>query len=136
MPVGALVVKDGLIIGRGANDIERQQDPTAHAEMLAIHRAVATAQSRRLLDATLYVTLEPCAMCAGALVNARIKRLVFGTRDLRFGAVRSKFRLADSDILNHRIEITEGILADECLYRLKKFFALRRKHIAKNRNNT
>ena len=136
VPVGAVLVRDDQVLAEGWNLIEAQRDPTGHAEIEVIRRGAEQSGSPRMPDTTLYVTLEPCAMCAGALVNARIKRLVFGTRDLRFGAVRSKFRLADSDILNHRIEITEGILADECLYRLKKFFALRRKHIAKNRNNT
>lgn len=136
VPVGAVVVVNKTIVGLGSNSSIMLHDPTAHAEIIALREACRKLNTYRLPEGTLYVTMEPCAMCAGALVNARIKRLVFGTRDLRFGAVRSKFRLADSDILNHRIEITEGILADECLYRLKKFFALRRKHIAKNRNNT
>jgi tRNA(adenine34) deaminase len=126
VPVGAVVVAGGQIVGRGANATISQNDPTAHAEMLALREAARTLGNYRLLDSTLYVTMEPCAMCAGALVAARVGRLVFGTRDLRFGAVRSKFRIADSDLLNHRIEIVEGVLAAECLQRLQQFFALRR----------
>jgi tRNA(adenine34) deaminase len=101
-------------------------DPTAHAEMMALREAAQKIGDYRLANATLYATMEPCAMCAGALVNARIMRLVFGTRDLRFGAVRSKFRIADSELLNHRVEIVEGVLAEECVARLKRFFEIRR----------
>jgi tRNA(adenine34) deaminase len=126
VPVGAVVVIEGEIIGRGNNATIRENDPTAHAEMVALREAAKTIGSHRLTGATVYATMEPCAMCAGALVTARVDRLVFGTRDLRFGAVRSKFRIADSDLLNHRMEITEGILAAECLKRLQKFFASRR----------
>jgi tRNA(adenine34) deaminase len=101
-------------------------DPTAHAEILALRDAALEIRNYRLEDATLYVTLEPCAMCAGALIAARVRRLVFGSRDLRFGAVRSKFRLADSDLLNHRVEIEEGVMAAECLELVKNFFQHRR----------
>jgi tRNA(adenine34) deaminase len=126
VPVGAVVARKGAIIGRGANSPISRADPTAHAEILALREAAATAGNYRLEDAVLYVTLEPCAMCAGALVTARIRRLVFGARDLRFGAVRSKFRIADSDLLNHRIEITEGVLATECTELLQQFFRQQR----------
>ena len=126
VPVGAVVVGGGRIVGRGANATISQNDPTAHAEMLALREAARNLGNYRLLDSTLYVTMEPCAMCAGALVAARVGRLVFGTRDLRFGAVRSKFRIADSDLLNHRVEIVEGVLAAECLQRLQQFFERRR----------
>src|SRR5271165_806705 len=126
VPVGAIVVMDGEIRGRGFNSPIRLSDPTAHAEMLAIREAARVAGNYRLENSTLYATLEPCVMCAGALVQARIGRLVFGARDLRFGGVRSKFRLADSDVLNHRLEITEGVRAAQCLEMLKKFFADRR----------
>ena len=126
VPVGAIVVMDGEIRGRGFNSPVRLSDPTAHAEMLAIREAGRVAGNYRLENSTLYATLEPCVMCAGALVQARIGRLVFGARDLRFGGVRSKFRLADSDVLNHRLEITEGVRAAQCLEMLKKFFADRR----------
>jgi tRNA(adenine34) deaminase len=126
VPVGAVVVVDGAIVGRGANAPVASSDPTAHAEMLALREASRALANYRLEAATLYVTLEPCAMCAGALVAARIRRLVFGARDLRFGAVRSKFRLADSDLLNHRVEVVEGVLAAECLALLQDFFRERR----------
>jgi tRNA(adenine34) deaminase len=126
VPVGAVVVLDGEIIGRGANSPIARHDPTAHAEILALREAATHVRNYRVEGATLYCTLEPCAMCAGALVNARISRLVFGARDLRFGGVRSKFRIADSDILNHRVEIVEGVLAPECVETLRAFFSARR----------
>lgn len=126
VPVGAVVVHDGRVVGRGANRQIRDADPTAHAEIVALRHAAREIGDHRLRDATVYSTLEPCAMCAGALVTARIARLVFGSRDLRFGAVRSKFRLADSELLNHRLEIEEGVLAGECLDLLQSFFARRR----------
>ncbi len=126
VPVGAVVVRGGAVIGRGANAPVSRCDPTAHAEILALREASAAAGNYRLQDATLYVTIEPCAMCAGALVASRIRRLVFGSRDLRFGAVRSKFRLADSELLNHRVEVSEGLLAAECSRLLQEFFAARR----------
>jgi tRNA(adenine34) deaminase len=126
VPVGAVVVVNGEIVGRGFNSPIAQSDPTAHAEILALRQASATLRNYRLEAATLYATLEPCVMCAGALVAARVHRLVFGARDLRFGAVRSKFHLADSDLLNHRVEIVEGVLAAECVELVKKFFDKRR----------
>jgi tRNA(adenine34) deaminase len=126
VPVGAVAVHEGRIIGSGANTPIASKDPTAHAEIIALRGAAIQLGSYRLSGVTLYATLEPCAMCAGALVNARIEKLVFGARDLRFGAVRSKFRIADSDLLNHRLEIVEGVLAGECLARLKHFFEQRR----------
>ena len=126
VPVGAVVVHNGRIVGRGANRQIRDADPTAHAEIVALRQAAREIGDHRLRDATVYSTLEPCAMCAGALVTARIARLVFGSRDLRFGAVRSKFRLADSELLNHRLEVEEGVLAGECLDLLQSFFARRR----------
>lgn len=126
VPVGAVVVSGGRIVGRGYNAPISSKDPTAHAEIVALREAAQELGDYRLTEATLYVTMEPCAMCAGALVAARVRRLVFGVRDLRFGAVRSKFRIADSDLLNHRMEIVEGVLPDECLRRLKFFFEQRR----------
>ncbi len=126
VPVGAVVVLDGEIIGRGWNAPIGRTDPTEHAEMRAIRQAASHLSNYRLVGATLYVTLEPCVMCAGALVHARIHRLVFGARDLRFGGVRSKFRLADSDLLNHRVEITEGVLAAECQELIERFFRQKR----------
>ena len=126
VPVGALVVRDGVVLGRGFNSPVRLSDPSAHAEMLAMREASSVTGNYRLENTTLYSTLEPCVMCAGALVNARITRLVFGARDLRFGGVRSKFRVADSDVLNHKVEIVEGVRAAECLELLQRFFANRR----------
>jgi tRNA(adenine34) deaminase len=126
VPVGAVVVLAGEVIGKGSNSPITAHDPTAHAEMLAIREACARIGNYRLEGATLYSTLEPCVMCAGALVAARVATLVFGARDLRFGGVRSKFRLADSDLLNHRLEIVEGVLAAECVRLLQDFFATRR----------
>ena len=126
VPVGAVVVVDGEIVGRGRNSPISLHDPTAHAEMLALRAAAASIRNYRLEQATVYATLEPCAMCAGALVAARVQRLVFATRDLRFGGVRSKFRIADSELLNHRVEIVEGVLAVECVDLLQAFFARRR----------
>ena len=126
VPVGALVVLGNEVVGRGCNSPIAQNDPTAHAEMLAIREACARIGNYRLEGATLYSTLEPCVMCAGALVAARVETLVFAARDLRFGGVRSKFRLADSDILNHRVEIVEGVLAVDSARLLQNFFAPRR----------
>ncbi|MGD0132860.1 MAG: tRNA adenosine(34) deaminase TadA [Bryobacteraceae bacterium] len=126
VPVGAVVVQDGEIIGRGFNSPIARSDPTAHAELIALREAGARLGNYRLEAATLYATLEPCVMCAGALVGARIERLVFGARDLRFGGVRSKFHLADSELLNHRVEIVEGVLAAECVQLMKNFFEKRR----------
>src|SRR5579862_7274861 len=126
VPVGAVVVLDGTVIGRGRDSPVSLNDPTAHAEILALREAGATVANYRLPGATLYVTLEPCVMCAGALVAARISRLVFGARDLRFGGVRSKFRVADSELLNHRVEIVEGVMGVDCAKLLQAFFDARR----------
>ena len=126
VPVGAVVVIGGAIVGRGWNCPIERRDPTAHAEIIALREAAAAAGNYRLVGATLYCTLEPCVMCAGALVAARVERLVFGTRDLRFGGVRSKFRIADSGTLNHTVEVVEGVLAVECVELLRGFFGERR----------
>ena len=126
VPVGAIVVIEGRIVGRGYNSPVSQQDPTAHAEVLAIRQAAKAVGNYRLMGSTLYVTLEPCPMCAGAMVHARVGRLVFGARDLRFGGIRSKFRLADSDLLNHRLEVVEGVCAADCVERLQRFFGGKR----------
>lgn len=126
VPVGAVVVMGGAIAGRGWNCPIERCDPTAHAEIIALREAAATAGNYRLTGATLYCTLEPCVMCAGALVAARVERLVFGTRDLRFGGVRSKFRIADSGTLNHMVGVVEGVLAVECVELLRGFFEERR----------
>ncbi len=126
VPVGAVVVRGQSVIGRGYNSPISKRDPTAHAEILALREAAAALGNYRLEEAQLFVTMEPCAMCAGALLAARIRRLVFGARDLRFGAVRSKFRVADSDLLNHRVEIVEGVLGAQCTAMLQEFFQQRR----------
>jgi tRNA(adenine34) deaminase len=126
VPVGAVVAMAGEIVGRGWNSPIARIDPTAHAEILALRDAAARMGNYRLEGATLYATLEPCAMCAGALVAARVARLVFGARDLRFGGVRSKFQIADSELLNHRVEVVENVLAVECVELLQEFFEKRR----------
>lgn len=126
VPVGAVVEVEGEIVGRGWNSPIARNDPTAHAEILALRQAAAAIGNYRLEAATLCCTLEPCVMCAGALVAARVRRLVFGARDLRFGGVRSKFRLADSELLNHSVEIVEGVLAADCVDLLRTFFEPRR----------
>lgn len=126
VPVGAVVVQGGEVVGRGYNGPIATQDPSAHAEMIAVREAAQAAANYRLTDCTIYVTMEPCVMCAGLLVNARIRRLVFGARDLRFGGVRSKFRLADSPILNHQVEVVEGVMGAACTALLQQFFAKRR----------
>jgi tRNA(adenine34) deaminase len=127
VPVGAVVVVGEEIAGRGFNQPIGRKDPTAHAEILALREASLRMENYRLENAELFVTLEPCIMCAGALVQARIRRLVFGGRDLRFGGVRSKFRLADSELLNHRVQVEEGLLAADCVELLETFFRLKRR---------
>lgn len=126
VPVGAVLVRGDVVLGRGFNRPIASCDPTAHAEIQALREGACAAGNYRLEGATLYSTLEPCVMCAGALVHARVGRLVFGARDLRFGGVRSKFRLADSDILNHRVEVLEGVLASDCVELMERFFRRRR----------
>jgi len=126
VPVGCVVVAGETVLGEGRNSPVELLDPTAHAEMLAMRQAALAAHNYRLEDATVYCTLEPCPMCAGAMVAARIKRLVFGARDLRFGGVRSKFRIADSPLLNHRLEVVEGVKGAEATAMLQRFFAARR----------
>jgi tRNA(adenine34) deaminase len=126
VPVGAVVVLKGQVIGSGHNAPVELNDPSAHAEMVALRAAARSIGNYRVEGATLYSTLEPCAMCAGLLVAARVERLVFGARDLRFGGVRSKFRIADSEILNHRVEIVEGVMGAECAELMQSFFSSRR----------
>jgi tRNA(adenine34) deaminase len=126
VPVGAVVAMGGAIVGRGRNASIARQDPTAHAEILALREAAERVGNYRLGGATLYSTLEPCVMCAGALVTARVGTLVFGARDLRFGGVRSKFQVADSDLLNHRVVVVEGVLGSDCVDLLREFFETRR----------
>ncbi len=122
VPVGALVVLDGQIIGRGGNRREVAADPTGHAEVVALREACRTMGRWRVDGATLYVTLEPCPMCAGTLVNARVARLVYGASDPKAGAVRSLYRLCDDPRLNHRLSITEGVQAERCADLLRSFF--------------
>ncbi|MEW5702824.1 MAG: tRNA adenosine(34) deaminase TadA [Candidatus Zixiibacteriota bacterium] len=126
VPVGAVVVKDGLIVGRGHNQMERLGDPTAHAEILAIGAASSHFESWRLLGATLYSTIEPCVMCAGAGVMARIDRIVYGAADPKFGGCGSIFRIPSDPRLNHRVEIIGGVMADEAAALMRRFFAKRR----------
>lgn len=126
VPVGAVVVKNSAIIGRGWNHPISAHDPTAHAEIIAIREAAQSLGNYRLLDTTLYVTLEPCAMCAGAMVHARVERLVFGVSDPRAGAAGSVFDIAHAPALNHRLDVIGGVLAEECGSLLRQFFASRR----------
>lgn len=125
-PVGALIVRDGQVLAAARNEREALRDPTAHAEMIAITQAAAALGSWRLDGCTLYVTLEPCPMCAGAIVQARIPLLVYGAADPKAGAVRSLFRLVDDLRLNHRAEIIDGVLAEPCGRVLTEFFQRRR----------
>ncbi len=122
VPIGAVVVLDSKIIGRGHNQVELLKDPTAHAEMIAITAATATIETKWLRDATLYVTVEPCSMCAGASVLARMKKVVYGVADIKSGAHSSVFNLLNDPRLNHRIEVIPGILKKECSALLFKFF--------------
>lgn len=126
IPVGAVLVRGATLIGQGWNRPIESCDPTSHAEIEALRQATRQDQNYRLPGTTLYVTLEPCVMCAGAIVIARVERLVFAARDIRFGAVRSKFALADSDLLNHKLQIDEGLLAVESVELLARFFKTRR----------
>jgi len=127
VPVGAIVVKDGIIIGRGSNAPIASHDPTAHAEIQAIRSASLHLDNYRLIDCTIYVTLEPCAMCSGAIQHARLARLVYGAKDLKTGACGSVINLMTEPKLNHHTEVTGGILADACAQVLTSFFAIRRK---------
>ena len=127
VPVGAVVTYGQRVVGAGWNQREALQDPTAHAEMIAITQAAASLESWRLEGCTLYVTLEPCPMCAGALVQSRIARVVYGARDPKAGAVDSLFRLLDDTRLNHRAEVCGGVLADQCGGLLSHFFREKRK---------
>jgi len=126
VPVGAVVVQNGIVVAEAFNRRESWRDPTAHAELIAIRTAAKALNRWRLSGTTLYVTLEPCVMCAGAMVLARIDRLVYGADDPKSGAVRTLYRLADDDRLNHRLQITTGVLADECAAVLREFFQQRR----------
>jgi tRNA(adenine34) deaminase len=127
VPVGCVIVHDGTIVGRGHNQVEALHDATAHAEILAIGAASTALQSWRLTDCTMYVTLEPCAMCAGAIILARVPRLVYGAADPKAGACGSVLDVIHERRLNHRVDVESGLLADECGTLLKRFFARKRR---------
>ena len=129
VPVGAVIVHQGQIIARGHNQVERLKDPTAHAEMIAITSAANYLGTKWLNEASLYVTIEPCSMCAGALVLARIKNLYFGASDPKTGACGSIINIVNHKKLNHRIKVTKGILQAECSFLLKDFFKKKRKNL-------
>ena len=133
IPVGAVIVVNGEIIGEGFNQSIMNNDPSAHAEMMAIRHAGKTLDNYRLIDCTLYVTLEPCMMCSGLLVHSRISRLVYAAKDLKTGAAGSAFNLVEHEKHNHKIEVTSGVLAEECGQLLSSFFKRRRKEIKEKR---
>jgi len=129
VPVGALVLAGGRLIGRGANAPITRQDPSAHAEILALREAAQYQGNYRLPGSTLYVTIEPCTMCVGAIIHARIERVVFGAPEPRYGAVVSARRLFDDEQFNHRVQYLGGVLADECGARMRAFFRRRRQSV-------
>jgi len=131
VPIGCVIVHDGIVIGRGRNQTEALQDATAHAEIVAIGAASNALQSWRLLDCTMYVTLEPCAMCAGAIILARIPRLVYGAADPKAGACGSVLDVIHEPRLNHRVDVSMGPLADECGALLREFFIRKRREAAR-----
>jgi len=122
VPIGAVVVHEGRILGRGSNRPISSNDPTAHAEIIAMREAGQALGNYRLADCDLFVTMEPCAMCAGAMVHARIRRLIYGATDPKAGAVESVMRVLDNAALNHRIEVTKGVLAGRCMELVQAFF--------------
>jgi tRNA(adenine34) deaminase len=126
VPIGAVLVHDGKILTRSGNRTIRDNDPTAHAEIVALREAAHLLGNYRLADTTLYVTIEPCAMCAGAMIQARVSRLVYGADDPKGGAVRSCFEILSNSRLNHKVEITPGVLAADCAAVLQSFFSERR----------
>ena len=126
VPVGAVVVVDGQVVGRGRNQVIAASDPTAHAEILALREAAAASGNYRLTGAALYATLEPCAMCCGAAVNARVARVIYGAADPKAGAAESLYRLLEDARLNHRAEVSAGVLEQECGALLVNFFQKRR----------
>ena len=130
IPIGAcLIDKNGQILAVSGNRTRTDCDPTAHAEIVVLREAAQRIGNYRLTETTIYTTIEPCAMCAGALIQARINRLVFGAHDDRFGAVETHFKICDSSSLNHRVEITSGILAKECRALMQNFFQVKRKQL-------
>ena len=126
VPIGAVLVHDGKILARSGNRTIRDNDPTAHAEMVVLREAAGLLGNYRLADTTLYVTIEPCSMCAGAIIQARVPRLVYGADDPKGGAVRSCFEILSNPRLNHQVEVTAGVLATDCAAILQSFFAERR----------
>ena len=126
VPVGTCVVHDDQLVAVSGNRTRTDCDPTAHAEIVALREAAHKLGNYRLTNVVVYSTIEPCAMCAGALIQARIRRLVYGARDERAGAVQSRFQICDTDFLNHRIEVREGVLEDECRALMQDFFRRRR----------
>ena len=126
VPVGAVVVCDGRVVGRAGNRNLAENDPTGHAEIVALRQAGAEVGNHRLGDCTIFVTIEPCAMCSGAMVHARLKRLVYGADDPKAGAVRSVMQVLNHPALNHRMEITSGVLASRCMEMLQSFFREKR----------
>lgn len=126
IPIGAVVVQNDQVIGRGYNQTEMLNDATAHAEMIALSAASATLENKYLQDCTLYVTLEPCPMCTGALVWTKIKRIVFGAADPKSGGCGSVFNLSSNNKLNHKIEVIQGVMEQDCEWLLKQFFARKR----------
>jgi tRNA(adenine34) deaminase len=126
VPVGAILVHEGVVIARSGNRTIRDTDPTAHAEVVALREAAGVLRNYRLAGVTIYVTIEPCSMCAGAMIQARIPRLVYGCDDVKGGAFRSCFQLLTDARLNHKVDVTPGVLADECAAVIQSFFAARR----------
>ena len=129
VPIGACIVAGGSVLAVAGNRTRTDVDPIAHAEIVALREAAAKLGNYRLSDAVVYSTIEPCVMCAGALIQARVRRLVYGARDERAGAVESHFQVCDTDFLNHRIEVTAGVLEAECRELMQKFFRARRAKI-------
>ena len=128
VPIGTCIVHGETVLAVAGNRTRTDGDPTAHAEIVALREAAAKVGNYRLPEAVVYSTIEPCVMCAGALIQARVKRLVYGARDERAGAVESHFRVCDTDFLNHRIEVTAGVLEEECRELMQEFFRARRKN--------
>ncbi len=128
VPVGVCIVSSGSVLAIAGNRTRTDRDPTAHAEVVALREAARKVENFRLTEAVVYSTIEPCAMCAGALIQARVRRLVYGALDERAGAVESHFQICSTEFLNHRIEVTSGVLATECRELMQQFFKTRRKN--------
>lgn len=126
VPIGCCIVEDDSLLSLAGNRTRRDNDPTAHAEIIALRDAARQLGNYRLTGVTVYSTIEPCAMCAGGLIQARVKRLVYGARDEKAGAVESRFRICDTDFLNHRLQLTGGVLEEECRELMQQFFKNRR----------